>query len=373
MSSYLKSHGVDVKFYDEAGRTKQRRVPSAKYYGITATTPQFPAAVELLRHLKNRHPASRVCIGGPHVTLRPDDGLKAGFDCVVIGEGEHAILNFMQGCSGISEHPVRDLNNLPFPDRSMASDYEYRIDGKLAATVMTSRGNCPYQCVFCTKSWKTPLRFRSEESVKNELKHLRTLGYEALMIYDDEFFLNIPRDYKIMRSLDRYHFVWRCFSRSTLISSRLACDAYGFGCREVLLGIESGSEQILKTVRKNTTFDENISGITVLHHAGIRVKASLIIGLPGESLITLSDTWHFCEIVEQYVSDWDFSLLVPYPGSPIYENPNGYDIKFDKGDIYVSYKGGEWKAMVSTSTLSKQQITRWRKKFHLRFKGRAYL
>lgn len=373
LSSSLKSQGIGVKFYDEAGRQKQRRVPSAKYYGITATTPQFPAAVELLRHLKNRHPAAKVCLGGPHATLRPNDGMRAGFDCVVIGEGERAILNFMEGCSGISEFPVRDLNNLPFPDRSMAADYEYLIDGKLAATMMTSRGNCPFSCVFCTKSWKTPLRFRSEQSVKSELKHLRNLGYEAVMLYDDEFFLNISRDYKIMQALHRHGFVWRCFTRSTLVTPRLATDAYNYGCREILLGVESGSNQILTTVNKQVTYEDNIREIKSLHHAGIRVKASLIIGLPGESLITLSDTWHFCEIVELYVSDWDFDLLVPYPGSPIYEDPDGYEIKFNKADVYAPYKGGEWKAIVSTPTLSKQQITKWRKKFHLRFKGKEYL
>jgi len=374
LSAMLKREGVKVHFFDAAGRKKRWWLRSSKFYGITATTPQFPEALKLLQHLKRANPRRMVCIGGPHATLCPEECLDAGFDAVIVGEGDYAIFDFLDGVTGIIEGYVRKIkiNMLPCPDRSLVADYEYSIDGRRATTMMTSRGNCPFRCAFCAKTWTTRLRYRDLDSIRAELSEIRLLGYGAVMIYDDEFFLNIPRDYKIMQALSRYELLWRCFTRSTLIGSGLARDAYRHGCREMLLGVESGSNQILENVHKQVTVEDNIRAIKILHQAGIRVKASLIIGLPGETLDTLAETAKFCEQVAPFVSDWDFSLLVPYPGSPIYEHPERYDIKFES-KLYAPYKGGKWKAVASTSELSARAITKWRRAFHLRFKGRAYL
>jgi len=113
----------------------------------------------------------------------------------------------------------------------------------------------------------------------------------------------------------------------------------------------------------------NKKAIKNLYDCGIRAKGAMIIGLPGETQKTLTETWNFCEEMEDFVSDWDFSVLVPYPGSDIYENPSKYDIFFDRKDIYKPFKvGNDWRAVVSTSGLNGDTITDWRNKFHQRFK-----
>jgi len=160
IASSLERAGVKVNFVDMAGGSPQT-IPKTEYYGMTATTPQFHDAVEILRKIRFVNPESKVCIGGPHATLRPSECLEAGFDAVVVGEGELAIHDFLNGEMGVLEHRVGDIDSIPFPDRRLVKDYDYRIDGERATTIMTSRGNCPYRCAFCAHVWKTKLRFRS--------------------------------------------------------------------------------------------------------------------------------------------------------------------------------------------------------------------
>jgi len=371
IASSLERSGVKVNFVDLAGDSSQK-IPKTEYYGVTATTPQFHDAVEVLRKIRSVNPESKVCIGGPHATLKPNECLEAGFDAVVVGEGELAIRDFLKGGRGILAYRIEDIDSIPFPDRSLVKDYDYRIDGERATTIMTSRGSCPYRCAFCCHSWKTKLRFRSPENVRDELKEIKKLGYGAVMLYDDEFFLDPKRDYRICYYLWTLRFKWRCFTRANLVNENMATVASESGCKEVLIGVESGSDAILENINKGTTVKENEEAIKILHGAGIRVKAAMIAMLPGETEDTLKETWEFCERVEPYVSDWDFTICTPYPGSDLYENPEKYDFYFEESAVHSAYKGAgssDWRPpKVWTSSLSFEDGLRWRDGLERRFK-----
>lgn len=382
IAASLKESGVKVYFRDLAGIPSSRfgldsmgnllrlrpRLPDTEFYGITATTPQFPDAIAILKAIKDFYPESKVCIGGPHATLRPGECLQAGFDYVIEGEGERAINYVFHLQKGVLRHDVEDINALPFPDRTLVKDYSYMIDGVRSTTMMTSRGNCPYKCAFCSKSWIHPIRFRSPENVRRELEEVKGLDYGGVMFYDDELFVNRERDMKICASLKALGLKWRCFTRANLVDEEVAEVAAESGCKEMLIGIESGSDTILENIHKGTTVKQNMQAIIILSNSGIRVKAAMIVGLPGESEKTLTETWEFCDTLKPLIAEFDFTTLVPYPGSPIYEKPEEYDIHFDKKDVYTPYKGGAWKSIVSTSNLSKEDITMWREKFHRKFK-----
>ena len=372
ISSYLKSRGVKVNFVDLAGEDKE--IPVTGHYGITATTPQFPEAVKILKRIKSSNPDSKVLIGGPHATLMPEECVDAGFDWTIQGEGEWAIHDILKSPTSYEGYPVLatslpDINGLPFPDRSLVKDYTYTIDGKKATTMVTSRGNCPFNCAFCSKTWKTKMRFRSVENVVEEAKELKKFNYSGIQFYDDELFINRERDFEICSRLKDLELVWRCFTRSNLVDEEMAAIASESGCKEMLIGIESGSDDILKNIDKGVTVEQDVEAVKILHRHNIRVKAAMIIGLPGESDETLKETWKFCESMKPYIADFDFTILIPYPGSPIFEHPEKYDIKFKVKDVTAPYKGGSWRSIVSTSRLSEEQITKWREKFHLKFKG----
>jgi len=368
VAAALKKKGVKVRFVDLAGDPKGK-IPKAEYYGVTATTPQYASAKDIVKKIKK----GKVCIGGPAATLRPKDCLDDGFDAAVVGEGEKAIFRFLEGETGIIREPFeKNLDSIAFPDRNLIKDYHYEINGKPAATIMTARG-CYYgKCAFCSQCWPR-IRYRSVTNVLHELFEIRdNYGYNAVMIYDDEFFANRKRDFQICHYLALLGFDWRCFSRADLINEKVARIAASTGCKEILIGIESGSPIILKNVHKGTTVQQNKRAIKILHNNKIRVKAAMIIMLPGENKETLKETWQFCEEMQPYVNAWDFTICTPYPGSRIFDNPDKYDFHFHKDAMYSAYKGAGVEAWIPpkvwTNHLSFEEGLKFRDKFEDRFK-----
>ena len=373
IASVLKKEGVKVNFIDLAGRKDLeeacKEIPCSHYYGLTSTTPQFPSVQEILKYI----PQEDTVLGGPQATVAPKMCVEAGFDNVVVGDGENGVLDFLRGKRGIiRSEPIKNLDEVPFPDRSLVKDYNYSINNIPATTMVTSRG-CAYgRCSFCSQS-NLGIRFRSVENVVEELKQIRSLGYRALMIYDDELFFNKRRDLKICYWLSKLGFIWRCFSRSDLIDEKIASAAQYTGCKEILLGIESGSDIILKNINKGTTVAQNRRAIKTLHENKIRVKSAMIIMLPGESHETLRETWEFCEEMEPYVSAWDFTTCVAYPGSEIYRDPTKFDFNFDEKAMFSAYKGGGSSVWIPpkvwTKELSYEVGLKYRKLFEDRFKS----
>jgi len=356
LSAVLKKAGHEVKVIDLVAGQEIPKI-EADYIGITATTPQFPRAAEILSLLKARNPNQKVMIGGPHASADPDACLRWPFDHICIGEGEDYVkakTHLMVEEFGL----VTDLDSIPFPDWDAIdlSQYHYFIDGKRTMSMLTSRG-CPFSCAFCCKSpWGQRIRYRSAENVIEEIGLLRKRGYEGLMLYDDEFFLNEERDLKIVQGLGAAGMVWRCFSRSDIIMKHLDLIkvAAKNGLKEILIGCESGSDEILKNINKGTRRYMNEEAIAFLQSLNVRVKAALIIGLPGENIHTIKATERFVEKVQP--DSVDFTVLRVMPGSDIWNRPENYDLKFSLD--YQPYKGkpGEYAAGVSTSALTAQEI-----------------
>ena len=356
LAAVLKKDGHAVQVIDLAGG---RNIPQveADYIGITATTPQFPLAVELRNIIKNRNPYQKVIIGGPHASVNPDE-CKRYFDHVCIGEGEHYVLALKQGIDLITSPYINDLDDIPFPDWDAIdlSQYHYFIDSKRTMNILTSRG-CPYACAFCCKApWGQKIRYRSAENVIEEIGLLRTRGYEGLMLYDDEFFLNEKRDLQIALALGEAGMVWRCFSRADVIMRHTALIkvAAANGLREMLIGCESGSNILLDNINKGTNTWINEEAICFLKSLKVRVKVAIIIGLPGETPDTIKETERFVEKVKP--DSVDFTVLRVMPGSDIWKHPEKYDIKFSPDYKPYKTKPGKYEAGVSTSFMSAREI-----------------
>jgi radical SAM superfamily enzyme YgiQ (UPF0313 family) len=133
------------------------------------------------------------------------------------------------------------------------------------------------------------------------------------------------------------------------------------GCVEIGMGIESGSDTILKIVNKGETIATIKKAIRMLKSAGIRIKGFFIIGLPGESMETLTETRQFLDEVK--LDSIDCKIFQPYPGSPIFDNRKDYDINWKDIEMHNQfYKGrpGEYFGNVYTSNLtSKEIIKQW--------------
>jgi len=375
LSAVLKRNGHYVDVVDLAGGARLPTI-EADVIGIGSTTPQFPSAVSIMNELKISNPDALYVCGGPHASCDPKSVLDAGFDVCIMGEGErafHEVVKMRE--NGVPLHrfmhrapPIQNLDDLPFPDREAINVrvYKYLLDGERCTTMITSRG-CQYNCAFCCKEpWGRKVRMHSADRVINEIKEIQELGFSAVMFFDDIFILNKKRLYKICDYLRSQSIIWRCFVRSDLINREMLKTMARSGCKEMGLGVESGSQQILDNIHKGTTVEKNRECISLAKEYGISTKAFIIVGLPGESWSTIEETERFLEDTEP--SDVDFTVLSVFPGSDIYQNPSKYDLKFDTAGVWYKGRPGEYVSHVATSSLTPQEIVDARDRLEKKFK-----
>ena len=328
--------------------------------GLTATTPQFGSVLQALPLLRGSFPGVPIAIGGPHATSDPDS--CTDFDYIVRGEGEAAIVDYRNWSSQVVEYPVVDnIDTIHYPDRRLIDigEYHYSIDGVPATTIMTSRG-CPYSCSFCVSIWGTKVRMHSPDYIHREVLYLKSLGYRALMFFDDIFTMGRARITAITDMLRDEDIIYRCFLRSDNADVELLTMLLESGCVEVGFGAESGSQRILDIVGKNNTVASNTRLVELARDVGLRTKAFLMVGLPGEDDESCQATYDW--IREVHPDSWDICIYQPYRGSQITEDPGAYDIQIDHA-VYADmwYKGhGSYSCSTSTAALSSEDIVAWR-------------
>lgn len=339
-------------------------------YGVSITTPQFPIAVEILKWLRYFENKPKVIAGGPHATVDPESCIDAGFDSVVMDAGE-------RGLELAIEHNLKVVSapwdGMLHPDRSLINlhDYRYSIEGVPATTVMTTRG-CPYKCGFCCKVNKQ-VKIYPAEFVLEELRDLHfNHGFNAFMFFDDIFVLNKKRAETILKEIKKWNIIFRCFVRAD-IALRHGKEFFELmkeaGCREVGLGVESGSDKILRVINKGEGSHEIKAGIKLIRSAGIKVKGFLVVGLPSESKETIQETINFLEETE--IDDIDISLYQPYKRTAIFDNREKYDVNWDILDLRNSwYKGtpGEYQSNAWTSGLGREELVQAREHIEAKFK-----
>lgn len=339
-------------------------------FGMAATTPQYPVAVEMMKKLKAQNPDAKFIIGGSHTTLKPQTGLDDGFDIVMLGEGENSIKTILTNisatgtCESIVQAPyTEDLDSIPYPARDLVDikSYGYEFEpGHKATTVMTSRG-CPWNCAFCTKDvFGKTLRFRSPENVAGEIKEvIEKFGIKDFLFVDDVVSLKRDRFVKLLELITPLGINWRCYSRVDTLDKELLELMKKAGCREIGCGVESGSQKILDNVNKKTTVEQNTKIAMLCKEVGIVFNAFIMIGLPGETYETVLETRRWFE--EVLPEKFGYNIFSPYVGTDIYMHPEKYDIRLhDMPDdkSWVKGRKGEYNVFVSTSDLDREEILR---------------
>jgi anaerobic magnesium-protoporphyrin IX monomethyl ester cyclase len=340
----LKKAGIPAQIIDEGLGDE---APDGDIF-LTSTTANWEEALKFQRY-------AYTVIGGPHATLNSDWIFqKMLFSCCVVGEGEEMIVDIVKhrprGLRIASR--IIDLDKLPFPDRTDAHRYNWSIEGKKATSMVTSRG-CTGKCAFCCRTLDRKIYFRSAANVIEEVRQIRQDGFEAVMFYDDSIAMKKDRLKEICAGLSKLDIIWRCFVRSDQVDREVFQMMAQGGCREVLVGVESGSNQILKNIHKDETADTHFRAIVNAQLAGIKVKALMIAGLPGETWETIEESKQFIEIARP--DSLDVTVLQVYKGCPIFNNPANYDLSF-KDPSWYKGRTGEYFSTVRTSAMSEEEI-----------------
>ena len=378
----------------------------ATVFGITATTPQMPAALKIRRALGDRY----VILGGPHPTLvaaaqkgerRRDvqngraakalSHLLDNFNVVVAGDGELAVHAALK-CAGSGHlidgddpagglfltNAMLEATALPARHLVDAESYRYTIDGVRAMSLICQLG-CPFGCGFCggrESAMLRRVRTRSSASVVAEVAHLHEVyGVTGFMLYDDELNVN-PKMVELMDMLHAeqvkrgVEFRLRGFIKSQLFTDAQAAAMVRAGFKWLLVGFESGSPRILENIEKRATVAENSRCMAIARRHGLKVKALMSVGHPGESVDTIRETRDW--LLAERPDDLDATIITTYPGTPYYDRAvetspgvwtytypkNGdrlhaYDLDYTQvADYYKGDPDGGYKAYTFTDRLT---------------------
>ena len=299
--------------------------------GITAVTPKIASVLKVAAITKEVNAGAYVVVGGNHPTARPQDLLKdKNIDLAVVGEGEMAMskLAGIQTAGNrlkvlgniIHENPVGNLDSLPFPARETLMELSsYRpID---MGMISTSRG-CQYSCTFCDVpvQWGSKVRFRSVDNVLEEMEHVqRDFGTEYFSFRDSTFTFDRERTIslaqKIKERLDGVS--WECLTKPNYIDAELIEILQGAGCHKIRVGVESGSGEMVKYMKKGATLDDVRKTSKMLNDSGIDWSAYFMLGTPQETAGSMDETYQFMkEINPPFIS---LTKYTPMPGSAMFD------------------------------------------------------
>ena len=397
LAAWARAKGHEVSIVDLAGRESMylddiATIARADIVGFTCTTPQYNIAKRLTRYLREElgHRTQKYVVGGIHTTSlvhanEMDFLTKDGFDSYVVGEGYNAIDAMSQnlGQNGLqrlyTEPILKDVNDLPFAARDLIDihSYKYQLGGVPTTTMYTQYG-CPYSCQYCESpmAGSFTVRAQNPDRIMKEVRQVREdFGIKGFMFFDDEMNLDMKRMLKICEGFTGLQdCIWRGFVVTAKWNETLATEAKRSGCYEIASGIESGSEQILRNIRKPATTSINRRFVITSKKCGLRIKGFFIIGLAGETWQTIRETdkWIDCLREDGYgFDDVDFSILQIYPGSPFYQNPQDIvfeDINPDKAYYKSSPGSYEDLVQVQTSGMTKYDLVCARNYMELKHK-----
>lgn len=357
VAGMAKRRGFDVAFIDAYAENlsldetiKRIRQSGPQIVGISSVTPTVPSMLYIAQQLKNGASDIVIVAGGAHPTVFPEKILASeAIDIVVRREGEDTFADLaetllkegsLKGIKGISykdkngviihneDRPyIPDLDRLPFPAydslrMDLYSAPPHWLVAKPAYQMLASRG-CPFNCTFCgIKALGRAVRHRSIGNIITEMDFLHhKYNCREVMFVDATFPINKKIGMEFCNELivSGLHkkIKWVTETRVDIVDYELLKHMHKAGCRVVGYGLESGSEKMLKRIKKNASLDRAREAVKISKKAGLDVYASFIMGLPGE---TMEDMRHTVDFIKSMDIDYPkINLLVPYPGSELYD------------------------------------------------------
>lgn len=321
---------------------------------VTAHTIEAEAALECFARAKRTLPDCMTIAGGIHFTMFPETAIKRiNIDYVIRGEGEITLPRLIANSSQIEpvvwgEPP--DLDQLPFEDRGLYTDYVSRINFPLwelprpIVDLLTSRG-CPWSCRFCcgpgeknlftkasmnNRQKRIPnIRRRSVDHVMGELKGLyETYGFRGLIFHDDQFL--VKADW-VLEFCDRMHkdghvrrgVRWWAASRADMIcrypeAVKAMKDS---GLMVISVGFESFKDDMLVWLNKRVDRATNLKAAELCHKLGLDIYANVIFGIPrADGRWYIEDDLESLQAMERiHPRYFSPSFFNPIPGSWFFE------------------------------------------------------
>lgn len=275
--------------------------------GITVKSQNYTSACAVAKITKSINKNTLVVVGGPHPSLTRTEVLKdPAIDIGVFGEGEQTIIEILNSIEGnqslssikgivyregndvIENLPrefINDLDSLPFPvnvaQRCLVDYDKYPLQA--FKSIFAIRG-CPYNCTFCGSRyiWSRKPRFRSVKNIVAEIQEILKIGLDYIHFADDTFGVTKPFIRELCATMKENcpGLNWSCAIHVKLVDDETIALMKSAGCRVIGIGVESGNNEMLKSIRKNITIEEAFSAATIIKKYKINIQAFFIVGFP---------------------------------------------------------------------------------------------
>ena len=311
---------------------------------LHTSTPSFASDVRVVEALKAAKPGLKVGLVGAKVAVEPQASMEGSpaIDFVAGNEFDFTIkevaeerdwrtiagLSYRDAFGEIRHNPPRaileNMDELPFVTPVYKRDLaiENYFIGYLKhpyVSLYTGRG-CKSRCTFCL--WPQTVgghRYRTR-SVGNVIEEMRWAKQafpqvKEFFFDDDTFTDDRARSEAIARELGKLGMVWSCNAKANVPRETLKVMRDN-GLRLLLVGYESGNQQILHNIRKGMRVEVARRFTKDCHELGIAIHGTFILGLPGESRETIEETIRFASEINPHTIQ--VSLAAPYPGTELH-------------------------------------------------------
>jgi anaerobic magnesium-protoporphyrin IX monomethyl ester cyclase len=360
LSTYLTRRGLSSDyinlFHVEKEQLREKLLKN-DILTVAITTTLYVSAhpiLEIISFIREHNRTARIVLGGPYISNQvkttEDASLQEMFQYlgadfyVTCQEGELALVNLIRALKNQTD--LHQVDNIAYrngagyvmtkasiesnPLEENLVDYSLFPPQQIDQFVTTRTAkSCPFSCSFCGFPQRAgKYKYLSTLLVEKELDAIRDVGTVTTLTFIDDTF-NVPKERfkEIMRLMieKNYGFKWNIFYRSDHGDAE-AIELMGkAGCEGVFLGIESGSDRMLKGMNKTASRKDYMKAIPLLRDAGVSTYASLIIGFPGETYETVQET---ISLIEEAKPDfYRAQLWYADPVTPIWNKRDEYGIK----------------------------------------------
>ena len=315
--------------------------------GMYLGTISYYEGTQLGQAIKEKYPNITTMVGGPHAIELPET-LVPYFDYVVCGEGEVAALDIVEGRvkdKGIVKRDnIDDINELPLPDfrHFINSPYNWQLemfenDINPVITINSTRG-CPFSCMFCGVA-NTKFRGISAGRLVGYIDDLQSKhGAQGIYFREDNFTVQPKRVEEFCDILisENMNVKWACETRVNNLKPALIEKMAKSGCVGLYIGVESGSERMLKYMRKGETRKDFIEKMPIIHASGMTTYTTWVYGLPSETEEDREASDRFIDLLKPTTADT--FVYLGQPGSDFYkmlDATNTYELKERNGIFYI--------------------------------------
>lgn len=414
-AAYSKKKGHRVDFIDSPAKpldekqtldavSKMARSDEKVLFVLDTSTPSIKSDVAFGSRLKDLYSSSFVLLAGTHPTAAAEETLSYSnkIDAAATGEYDYIVKELADALDSKTElsdvrglcfrkgnefirtlpmPPIENIDEIPFASQFIKEylnerDYFFAAATYPSIQIFTGRG-CPCRCNFCVYPQTMhghKYRARSPENVVSEFEYIAENfpDVKEVVIEDDTFTIGKERLLEICSLLiqkklnKRLH--WLCNARVNTLDLATMKIMKKAGCRLIIPGIESGSQQILDNIKKGTKIEQYLPYVRNAKKAGLLIHACYMVGNQGETRETMQDTLKLA--LKLNTDTAQFFPLIPYPGTEAYEynKKMGY---LTVGD-YEHYcaEDGTHNTVLNLPELSTQEMVDFcnyaRKKYYLR-------